>query len=54
MTTISDMSLVASDDELWGTEAFSLSLFHWSSSFPPSFIHLGFTFWIIEYLSVSL
>lgn len=25
MTTISDTSLVASDDELWGTEAFSLS-----------------------------
>lgn len=25
MTTINDMSLVASDDELWGTEAFSLS-----------------------------
>lgn len=54
MTTISDMSLVASDNELCEEWRFFLCLFHWSISSLPSLLCLGFTFWIIEYLSASL
>lgn len=47
MTTISDMHLVASDNELWGMEFFFLCLFHWSL-LPLAFSVLALLFGLLN------